>query len=691
MGFLDIFKSGQVEELQKKVTALEDELQSIRTQADLDTIRSDEGVVIPRLPFPYSLLYDFYKYSDILRIVIDTLTHEVFRNGWTFEKKYEVKCVQCGREYSYKPKNNVCENCGSNLLEEPDPDEISELERMFKEGVNENKQTLLEVLLQVEKDVNIYDDGYLLILKDYYFNENGELISARVKEILRGNPQKIQIIADEQGRFGRDEQGREIKTCVEHRNKIWKDEEFCPLCGRRLFTAYYVAKTKSDKKVYYIKDECLHISKFNPSLTYGFSPIYAVWQKVVTLWNMDRYIRHYYEKERPPKALLLVNTRNEGALRKAWDWLIQKTRQNPHLIYPLAIESDNKNFVQYLKLSDTLDEMQFIEARNELRRTIGAIYGVMPLFQGDIQMSGGLNNEGLQVTITNRAVERAQAIYNEKVFPFILRQFGIDGWNCRLVSVEARNELTELQIEAQKIQNARMMLDMGFKVERDEKGNFQFSGEAKKPELNLGINPFVGEAPQTQRFEGEPTDVRRGEDLYEALAKKEIELIEKQEGKKFILKQKPEFLIEALKQVLWDKLFAGYDKKESKNIVETIIKAIIENWSENKLKQELMDKFDMDEQQAERITRTEMHEVESKTREISYKLADPEGKALYKWINPLDTRTTPICRELVERTKNGVPLERLKELIKEVANKYGSEAREFTPHIGCRSVFIRVF
>jgi len=877
MGLVDLFKGSQIRELQKKIISLEDKLQSIRTQADLDAIYTDEGVVIPRVPFPYRRLYEFYKHSDILRIVIDTLTHETFRNGWEFEKKYEFKCTQCGREYDYKPKNGICENCGSNQLAEPDPDEITELEKTFKEGVNLNGQTLIDVLKQVDKDVNIFDDGYVLVLKDYFFNGEGKLIGAKVKEILRGNPQKIQIIADEQGRPARDEKGRIIKTCVEHRDRVWKNEDRCPICGKELFPAYFVAKKSKDKKVYYIKDECIHISKFNPSLTYGFSPIYAIWQKVVTLWNMDRYIRHYYEKERPPKALLLVNTRNEGALKKAWDWLINKTKQNPHMIYPLAIESDNKNFAQYLKLADTLTEMQFIEARNELRRTIGAIYGVMPLFQGDIQMSGGLNNEGLQVTVTNRAVERAQAIYNDKVFPFLMKQFGIDGWELRLVPAEQRDEMADLKLEAMKIQNARMMLDMGFNVELDEKGEFQYSGEAKKPRLEL---PMQQVNEPEQRFEGEPMDVHRGyikkkkiylkpgenapqgktvyvgpsggryyysdeennvdevnaklyedylskpplsldtfrklmqnwtsgadaesrdkavelarydedlrnyliadfisslnrsgffkkpigmdefknmnlkvyrvgrlregnnsffldrkqaedyarrmgvedvreytargkdiiptlsgsgeivvnsedvnitqkeEDLLAKFLEKEIEEIEKQENANLIFKQKPSFLIEAMKQVLWDKVYEGFTKRKSREINNILLRGAAENWSEKRLMDELVRKFGMDEAQAEGIVRTEMHELKSKAREIAYKMADPEGEAKYKWINPLDSRTTKVCKELVERTKNGVTLDRLKELVKEVASKYGFKAREFTPHPNCRSTFIRVF
>jgi hypothetical protein len=43
----------------------------------------------------------------------------------------------------------------------------------------------------------------------------------------------------------------------------------------------------------------------------------------------------------------------------------------------------------------------------------------------DASASGGLNNEGMQILVTNRAVEMAQTIWNNYVFPFVTTQV----WN----------------------------------------------------------------------------------------------------------------------------------------------------------------------------------------------------------------------------------------------------------------------
>ena len=92
---------------------------------------------------------------------------------------------------------------------------------------------------------------------------------------------------------------------------------------------------------------------------------------------------------------------------------------------------------------------------------------------------------------------------------------------------------------------------------------------------------------------------------------------------------------------------------------------------------------------AETIARTETQAVQNTMREWSFKQVDPKEKFRYKWMNPLDDRTTDICRKLVSRSQKGVTLEALRKMIKEEAQLAGFNAREWTPHIGCRSTFIR--
>jgi len=69
-------------------------------------------------------------------------------------------------------------------------------------------------------------------------------------------------------------------------------------------------------------------------------------------------------------------------------------------------------------------------------------------------------------------------------------------------------------------------------------------------------------------------------------------------------------------------------------------------------------------------------------------------KLLYKWVNPLDERTTDICRNIVKRTENGVTMEELKEIVREESQKWNPNfwraEDALNPHFNCRSVFVVV-
>jgi len=93
--------------------------------------------------------------------------------------------------------------------------------------------------------------------------------------------------------------------------------------------------------------------------------------------------------------------------------------------------------------------------------------------------------------------------------------------------------------------------------------------------------------------------------------------------------------------------------------------------------------------QSDVIARTETQALQNKSREWSYKKIDPEGKLKYKWLNPVDDRTTDVCRNIVRRTNKGVTMNQLKQIIKDEGKKGGHDPRELTPHVNCRSTFVR--
>jgi hypothetical protein len=185
---------------------------------------------------------------------------------------------------------------------------------------------------------------------------------------------------------------------------------------------------------------------------------------------------------RPPRGLLVVASRNYETFRKSWDALEQKATEDPYMIHPLMVESDKggKNMANWIDFTGSLQELQFIEVRKELRQIIGAVYGVLPLYYGE--MVGGWSQEGLQVTITNRAVKWGQDILYKSFFKKFAEVMGVDDWDLKLVAGEENDKLSELQREGVEIDNMAILQQMGFKIERTHTGEYNISKEVQEYE-----------------------------------------------------------------------------------------------------------------------------------------------------------------------------------------------------------------
>lgn len=434
----------------------------------------DDQILVPITPIPLGIVGDVAKYSDVLRTIHQNLRKEIFRKGYTIEENFSTKCGECGKEYS----NSVdkCDECGSTDMHEPDLEQKKLLTKYLKE-VNDNRQDIVQVYEEMNDDLETYDDAYLLCIMDYYYTMYGELLQAVPVEFLRMDPKWVRLVADKQGRPGRNTNGDTCYVCPEHRHELQFNNDECKACGRKMLPAYYRGEQPDGKYIYYGRDEVAHKSKYNPSLTYGFSVIYAIWMKVITLMNMDSYMKAYYSKQRPPRGLLFVNTPNTDSLTKAWNWMLDQWKQNPHQIPPIAVEQtagSKGSLVNFIDMMKGLDEMQYVETRNEMRRQIGAVYGVMPLFQADVGSSGGLNNEGLQITVTNRAIKDGQGVYDDGFSPWVCKRLGVTDYSIKLVPNEEQDEMHQEDLQAKRISNAMQMQQMGFRVTLTDSGDFEF-------------------------------------------------------------------------------------------------------------------------------------------------------------------------------------------------------------------------
>ena len=120
-----------------------------------------------------------------------------------------------------------------------------------------------------------------------------------------------------------------------------------------------------------------------------------------------------------------VTTDNLESMKSFWKGVDEKMERDPHYIPKVGIESaSGRGGVNWIKFMDTLEEMQYIAVRDEIRNRIVAFYGVSSIFMIDNGKAGGLNNEGLQILVTNRAVEYGQKVYTEVLVPSYAQRVG---------------------------------------------------------------------------------------------------------------------------------------------------------------------------------------------------------------------------------------------------------------------------
>ena len=417
-----------------------------------------QGITLPAL---YAVTHE----NLILRTVTSKLNQEIFRRGYYWEKKFRVKCVECDEEFQHEVEE--CPTCGGEVRE-PDPNDVVYGKWLLNQE-NSMEQSFLQVLYEIERDLNIVDDAFLILIKEYYVDEEtGDIQFYRVKEVVRGDPIFMRIIADKRGIRG----GR-YKICKLHRDQVAYpgQDHACPICGSDMVDAHYVNMAGSGKNQYFTKGEVLHISKYNPSKLYGKSPVNTLWRQAMTLTAMDNYMYTAYQKRRSPKGIISVTTDNLESMKSFWKGVDEKLERDPHYIPKVGIESQTgRGGVNWIKFMDTLEEMQYIAVRDEIRNRIAAFFGVSSIFMIDNGKSGGLNNEGLQILVTNRAVEFGQKIYTEVLFPRLLREMGITDWKITLYPNEEEDEITRLRRDEMEVNLAQRMQMLGYKPELMEEG-----------------------------------------------------------------------------------------------------------------------------------------------------------------------------------------------------------------------------
>ena len=351
------------------------------------------------------------------------------------------------------------------LVENPDHEQQERLVK-FMDDCNIFDQSLEEVLRQFHFDLNCIDDAFLYVVKEYRKLDDGSLRS-KVNEIRRLNPALIEFDLDAAGL-----PKNAHFMCPIHREEVKEEpgeckDDNCKLTMQPVMYKYY----HRNQHIFLFDGEVIHLSKFSPSETYGWSPILTIFEKALTLIGMDKNLYRYFFERKMPASMMMVFTDDPESLRRERQQIAAQTRLDPNYIPMVAVSSrNNRGRVDMVRLFHTLNEMDYLPVRSEIRERIAAMWGVTPAWQGAPEAFGGLSTQTQQLVVMSRVVEGDQRLFHEKIFPQILEAFGITDWGIRLPNPEEKAEATRISFAQQKAQIANQFIALGFEVRLKDDG-----------------------------------------------------------------------------------------------------------------------------------------------------------------------------------------------------------------------------
>lgn len=443
----------------------------------------------------YLLAFD----SSEIRTPLMWLKNEVFRKGLDeWKPRFVNKCENCGHEY--QEKTVICE-CGSQNLRVPDISQIKDFDIM-RLRCNIFGQSLEEVLRTCLDDVNIVDDAYIHLNKQYIKNPATSKVYGKILELRRLHPALIEIDLDKGGL-----PKNSHFFCPLHREAIEAEPGHCPECNTEFRPAMYIYNHRGGK-IYLYEDELIHFSKFSPSETYGYSPLLTIMQKVLTISGMDRFLYRYFFERKTPTQMILTNTDDPQSLEVERQRVESKMMEDPTYTPWIAVsQRSGRGRTDVVKLWHTLQEMDYLPVRNEIRDRISAMYGVPQMYMNVMEGVGGISGQTQQLKVFSSVIQSDQRMFNEKVFPVLNQAFNITDWEIHLRPPEEKVEGEILALAAQRIQMAMQMQQLGFDLElkpecKDlENIDFTFSGEALNP-MKMQQQAMMGMGQQGQPVPG---------------------------------------------------------------------------------------------------------------------------------------------------------------------------------------------
>jgi len=366
--------------------------------------------------YMYTLM-DWYRTNvPILATVIKRTCMELFRYEIDIKPKFAYKCEECGHETQYYVKE--CSQCGSVRLRRPDESQKKYLDHYnaagrkvsFIEEANNNGQTLLDVLWSFAESELLYNQGYILCVTGDIVDEDGNMKRQVPLEFVSQDPKYVKYLYDETGM-----PGRRFAFTYEDRDILLdldQDPEALNIAtreGKALVPAIWQIGSQyggNGNYLVYGADELFKDSWDSPALIYG-RPSWLDMEDELLIYhyqnkhNLKKYKFGYVRK------ILVLPGFNEGEGKNISkgiaDVLSKNTNSIPIVCTPMPVPGVPQMDAQVLDLGvESSQDLMMI--RDDITAKICA-HGCLPnILAGDVEASGGMNNESQQITIFDRYI-----------------------------------------------------------------------------------------------------------------------------------------------------------------------------------------------------------------------------------------------------------------------------------------------
>ena len=451
-------------------------------------------------------LYAIAHNNSVVKTATGVLKQEVFRRGMKWVPAFTYRDARTGEDYTLDRLKLLRDRDRPRYLRLkpylviPNVQQRLRFEQLMQ-NMNIYGQTLVRLLQAFEDDMNIADDGFLLLSSDYYlgWQQGEEVVRRIVRQVYRLDPVFVEFDTDQENR-----PGFAHHICLLHRDDLltippdedWHNEwkGVCPIDGHTTYPVFYRyapykgtfgmrsgLRGPDQQAMYFTAGEVVHASKFSPSELYGYSPILSIYEKALSLIGMDRYLYDYYFERQMPQGIVTTVTDNPEDLEVRKEQVLAEVLNNPHYIPWLAVSSKTgQGRTEFVRLAHSLDELQFLPVQQQIERSVSALYGIPGLFMGYEEGVGGLNNESQQIKRLSRGAQLSQDVYNTGVLPQLLLAFGITDWLLTLEDAEEQSEQFEVDMMQKRAQWASSMVQMGFGLKYDQDADaYEVSGEVK--------------------------------------------------------------------------------------------------------------------------------------------------------------------------------------------------------------------